>query len=48
MGCSLALAELISQKDLDEMLDEYYALRGWDKSGMPTADKIKELGIKKR
>jgi aldehyde:ferredoxin oxidoreductase len=38
---------LYSQKELDEMLDEYYAARGWDKSGTPTASKLKELGIKK-
>ncbi|HUT68754.1 MAG TPA: aldehyde ferredoxin oxidoreductase family protein [Dehalococcoidales bacterium] len=38
--------QLISQKDLDEMLDEYYAERGWDKNGTPTAAKLKELGIK--
>jgi aldehyde:ferredoxin oxidoreductase len=38
--------QVISQKDLDEMLDEYYAERGWDKTGKPTAAKLKELGIK--
>jgi len=37
--------QLISQKDLDEMLDEYYAERGWDKNGTPTAAKLKELGL---
>jgi aldehyde:ferredoxin oxidoreductase len=40
--------QLISQKDLDEMLDEYYEARGWDKDGTPTDAKLKELGIKKR
>jgi aldehyde:ferredoxin oxidoreductase len=39
--------QLISQKDLDEMLDEYYSLRGWDKDGNPAAAKLKELGIEK-
>jgi aldehyde:ferredoxin oxidoreductase len=29
----------------DEMLDEYYALRGWDKEGTPTKGKLKELGL---
>ena len=38
--------QLISQIDLDEMLDEYYAERGWDKNGKPTPAKLKELGIK--
>ncbi|MEJ2108431.1 MAG: aldehyde ferredoxin oxidoreductase family protein [Acidobacteriota bacterium] len=37
----------ISQEDLDEMLDEYYEARGWDKSGVPTEVKLKELGITK-
>jgi aldehyde:ferredoxin oxidoreductase len=39
--------QLISQKDLNEMLDEYYTERGWDKNGTPTPAKLRELGIKK-
>jgi aldehyde:ferredoxin oxidoreductase len=39
--------QLISQADLDKMLDNYYAERGWDKSGTPTPVKLIELGIKK-
>ena len=38
--------QLISQEDLDQMLDEYYEARGWDKNGVPSAAKLKELGIK--
>ena len=30
---------------LDEMLPEYYQLRGWDESGIPTPDKLNELGL---
>jgi aldehyde:ferredoxin oxidoreductase len=30
---------------LDEMLDEYYGLRGWDANGIPTEDKLRELGL---
>ena len=30
---------------LDEMLPEYYRLRGWDESGFPTAEKLTELGL---
>ena len=30
---------------LDEMLPEYYELRGWDKNGVPTTDKLKQLGL---
>ncbi len=40
--------ELISQAALDEMLDEYYKVRGWDKKGTPTPAKLKQLGIKTR
>ncbi|MFH1646816.1 MAG: aldehyde ferredoxin oxidoreductase family protein [Chloroflexota bacterium] len=40
--------QLISQADLDAMLDEYYAERGWNKTGTPTPAKLKELGIKSR
>ncbi len=38
--------QLISQKDLDIMLDEYYEARGWDKNGTPTEGKLRELGLK--
>ena len=30
---------------LDEMLDRYYKLRGWDKNGVPTEETLKKLGI---
>ena len=30
---------------LDEMLPEYYELRGWDENGIPTQAKKDELGI---
>lgn len=39
-------ASCSSRKDLDEILDEYYSERGWDKNGAPTAAKLKELGLK--
>ena len=33
--------------NLDPMLDEYYEARGWDnESGMPTRQKLEELGLK--
>ena len=31
---------------LDAMLDEYYRLRGWSADGIPTDDKLVELGLK--
>lgn len=30
---------------LSELLPEYYALRGWDKNGIPTEETVKKLGI---
>ena len=33
--------------DLERMLDEYYPLRKWDRSGRPTRTCLKELGLEK-
>ena len=30
---------------LEPMLEEYYAFRGWDRSGVPTRAKLEELGL---
>lgn len=30
----------------NEMLDEYYEVRGWDKEGIPTEETIEKLGLK--
>ena len=37
--------ETIDPEKWKVMLDEYYRLRGWDKNGVPTPDKLKELGL---
>ena len=31
--------------ELDQMLSEFYDLRGWDENGAPTAEKLQELGL---
>ncbi|MCK4825415.1 aldehyde ferredoxin oxidoreductase, partial [bacterium] len=31
--------------ELDVMLDEYYETRGWDREGIPTKEKLDELGL---
>ncbi len=31
--------------DLDQMMDEYYMVRGWDESGVPGEGKLEELGL---
>ncbi len=38
-GWDLDLAEL------ERMLDEYYALRGWSKNGIPTPERLHALGL---
>jgi len=35
----------VPQKDLDILLDDYYETRGWTKEGVPTMEKMKELGL---
>ncbi len=35
----------ISRTDMDRMLREYYALRGWDSQGIPTPDTLARLGL---
>ncbi len=32
--------------DLEPLLEEYYRLRGWDREGVPTEEKLKELRFK--
>ncbi|MDI3535308.1 MAG: aldehyde:ferredoxin oxidoreductase [Thermosediminibacterales bacterium] len=33
------------KEELDEMLDKFYKLRGWDENGIPLQETIKELGL---
>jgi len=35
----------VSQEDLDLLLDDYYEVRGWTKDGIPTLEKLNELGM---
>jgi aldehyde:ferredoxin oxidoreductase len=41
----VAKGQTITKNILDRMLNEYYALRGWDENGVPTREKLKELGL---
>jgi len=36
---------VVSQEELDLLLDDYYQARGWTNKGIPTKDKLKELGL---
>jgi aldehyde:ferredoxin oxidoreductase len=35
----------VSQEELDLLLDDYYMSRGWTREGIPTVEKLKELGM---
>jgi aldehyde:ferredoxin oxidoreductase len=35
----------VSQEELDLLLDDYYEARGWTKEGIPTPEKLKQLGL---
>jgi len=36
---------IMTQEELDLMLDEFYESHGWDKNGIPTPERLKELGL---
>jgi len=38
---------LIKKEDFEKSLKEYYTLRGWNEKGIPTSNKLKELGLSK-
>jgi len=35
----------VTQEELDLLLDDYYEVRGWNKEGMPTPEKLKDLDM---
>jgi aldehyde:ferredoxin oxidoreductase len=35
----------VSQEELDLLLDDYYESRGWNVEGVPTVEKLNELGM---
>jgi aldehyde:ferredoxin oxidoreductase len=40
-----AKGAVVSQEEFDIGLDDYYAVRGWTRKGIPTVEKINELGL---
>ena len=36
---------VITREDTEEALDDYYEESGWDKNGIPTPEKLKEMGL---
>ncbi len=41
----VAKGAVVNQKEFDIGLDDYYSVRGWTKEGIPTPEKLKELGL---
>lgn len=41
----VAKGSYVSQDELDQLLDDYYKVRGWSKNGIPTIDKLQELDL---
>jgi len=41
----MAKGSLVTQEELDFMLDDYYEARGWSRDGIPTPEKLRELGL---
>ncbi len=41
----VAKGAVVNQKEFDIGLDDYYSVRGWTKEGIPTPQKLKELGL---
>jgi aldehyde:ferredoxin oxidoreductase len=37
--------QVLDREKFDEMLNEYYALRGWDKDGIPGKERLEKLGL---
>jgi len=35
----------ISKPEIEKLLNDYYTARGWDKNGIPTPGKLKEVGL---
>jgi len=40
-----AQGEVISRKEFDGMLDEYYRLHGWDEKGIPKRESLRRLRV---
>jgi hypothetical protein len=35
----------LDRDEYEKMLNQYYSLRGWNSAGLPTAEKLNELGL---
>jgi len=42
-----AKGKVLSEDEFQKSLEEYYTFRGWNKKGIPTKEKLEELGLSK-
>jgi aldehyde:ferredoxin oxidoreductase len=42
---TVSKGSFVSQEDLDILLDDYYEVRGWTRKGVPTVEKLREIGM---
>jgi len=45
LGLPIARGKKIDREKFEKMLDEYYALHGWDENGVPTGEALKKLSL---
>lgn len=46
-GLPVVKGKKFEKKKIEKLLDEYYALHGWDKEGVPTRETLDKLGLGK-
>ncbi len=44
-GPRAGLSSFVSRQDFEDCLDRFYELRGWDATGCPTRETLRELGL---
>ena len=45
LAAGMAKGKLINREDFEKMLLEYYKISGWTAQGIPTKEKLLELGL---
>ena len=47
IGLPIVKGKKINKDKFERMLDEYYALHGWDENGFPRKETLEKLGLDK-
>ena len=45
LSVGAAKGAILKVDELEKLLDNYYADRGWDKNGVPTGNRLMQLGL---